>query len=74
MHCLVVKETSGAELLTIHNVVYMLTLMKHLRASITEGRFPEFVRKFIADMFPSADVPGWVVDALKAAGVDLGEK
>lgn len=39
-----------------------------LRAAIKEQRLPEFVRGFLAGMFPAGDVPQWVVDALDFAG------
>jgi hypothetical protein len=42
-----------------------------MRAAIKEQRLPEWVRGFIAGMFPKRDVPQWVVDALDVAGIPL---
>ncbi len=67
----VIKETTACHLLTVHNVAFQLRLMRRIRESIKEGRFPEFVRGFMADNFPSGDYPGWAVSALKAVDVTL---
>jgi queuine tRNA-ribosyltransferase catalytic subunit len=41
------KETIGCHLLSIHNIAYQMKLMKDIRSSIVENRFPEFVKKFM---------------------------
>lgn len=46
-------------------------LARRLRAAIKEQRLPEFVRGYVAGMFPAGDVPQWVVDALDFAGISL---
>ncbi len=33
------------------------------------GRYGEFVKGYLTIMFPAGDVPLWVVDALKDAGI-----
>jgi hypothetical protein len=43
-------------------------LARRLRAAIKEQRLPDFVRGYLAGMFPAGDVPQWVVDALDFAG------
>jgi queuine tRNA-ribosyltransferase catalytic subunit len=66
------KETVAAHLLTIHNVHYMLDLMRRARAAILADRFPAFLRGFFADLYPDkAHYPTWAVDALRGVGVDL---
>ncbi|KAI5459782.1 queuine tRNA-ribosyltransferase [Mariannaea sp. PMI_226] len=65
------KETAAAHLLTIHNVWYQLNLMRQVRQSIIEDRFPAFVRQFFAWLHPSKDYPEWAVGALKNVGIDL---
>ena len=66
------KEGSIApQLVTYHNIAYMLNLMSTLRQSIIHGRFPEFVREFMLDMFPAKDYPDWAVAALIDAGITL---
>jgi queuine tRNA-ribosyltransferase len=46
-------------------------LTRRIRAAIKEQRLPDFVRSFLAGMFPARDVPQWVVDALHFAGISL---
>ena len=41
-------EISALRLGTIHNVTFMLTLMRHLRAAIADGEFVEFRDQFLA--------------------------
>jgi hypothetical protein len=64
------KETVGAHLLTMHNIHYMLNLMKEAREAILGDRYPEFIRAFFAKRFPEG-APMWVRDALEGVGVVL---
>ncbi|KJZ72994.1 Putative queuine tRNA-ribosyltransferase [Hirsutella minnesotensis 3608] len=60
------KETVAAHLLTIHNVWYQLNLMREVRQSIIEDRFPAYIREFFGGLYSSkTDYPGWAVTALK---------
>lgn len=65
------KETSAAHLLTIHNVWYQLNLMREVRESIINDRFPVFIREFFDRLYPEGNYPDWVVDALKTVNVNL---
>ncbi|OBS20919.1 hypothetical protein FPOA_07259 [Fusarium poae] len=66
------KETAAAHLLTIHNVFYQLNLMRQIRETILEDRFPAFVRQFFAWLYADkAEYPEWAVGALKGVGIDL---
>ncbi|KAG6054521.1 hypothetical protein E4U17_003728 [Claviceps sp. LM77 group G4] len=66
------KETVAAHLLTIHNVWYQLNLMRELRQSIVEDRFPARVQQFFADRYKDkANYPDWAVTALRLVNVDL---
>ncbi|TVY88376.1 Queuine tRNA-ribosyltransferase catalytic subunit [Lachnellula willkommii] len=73
VHHLAAKETVGAHLLTIHNVWYQLALMRSVRESIIEDRFPAFLKQFFADLYDGdkAKYPDWAVEALRTVGVDL---
>lgn len=61
----------GAQLVTYHNVTYMLSLMRRLRQSIIDGGFDEFVQQFMLTQFPNKDYPSWAVDALTEAHIRL---
>lgn len=48
-----------------------MNLMKSVRESILEDRFPKFIEDFMVKMFPNKDYPGWAVDALKSVNIHL---
>lgn len=73
VHHLVAKETVGAHVLTLHNVWYQLQLMRNVRKSIIEDRYPAFLKQFFSDLHGGnkKNYPIWAVDALRGVGVDL---
>ncbi|XP_052201675.1 uncharacterized protein LOC127807678 isoform X2 [Diospyros lotus] len=71
IHCLVTKDAMGSQLLSYHNLYYMMKLSGDLHTSIVEGWFPEFVCDFLQKMFPKGDVPEWVCNAMEVAGIDI---
>lgn len=71
IHHLAAKETVGAHLLTMHNVHWMLDLMRRARQAIKEDRYPAFVREFFEAYFQKKGVPEWVVEALAGVGISL---
>ncbi|XP_025804633.1 queuine tRNA-ribosyltransferase catalytic subunit 1-like isoform X2 [Panicum hallii] len=73
LHCLVTKDAMGSQLLSYHNLSFMMRLSRDLHMSILEGRFPEFVRGFLRAQFPKGDVPQWVRNAMEVAGIDISE-
>ncbi|KAL6846175.1 hypothetical protein ACP4OV_023623 [Aristida adscensionis] len=73
LHCLVTKDAMGSQLLSYHNLSFMMRLSRDLHMSILEGRFPEFVRGFLRVQFPKGDVPQWVCNAMEVAGIDISE-
>ncbi|CAN0889965.1 Queuine tRNA-ribosyltransferase catalytic subunit 1 [Linum grandiflorum] len=73
IHSLVTKDAMGSQLLSYHNLYYMLQLSRDLHSSILHGRFPDFVCNFLKKMFPKGDVPEWVCNAMEVAGIDIAE-
>ena len=69
---LAAKETVGAHLLTMHNVHYMLALMRKIRTAIVEERYPAFVKDFFKAYFPGKPAPRWAVDAFIGVNIDIG--
>lgn len=59
------------QLVTYHNLAYMMRLMTTMRNSILEKAFPEFVQDFMKTHYGEKEVPQWVVDALADAGITL---
>ncbi len=54
-HLLHVKELLGMQLATLHNLYFYLDLMRGLRKSILEGRFPEHRDDFFRDYTMASD-------------------
>jgi len=52
-------------------IVLQLQLMKKVRSSIKERKFPEFVKIFMKTMYPEGDYPSWCVDALATVNIVL---
>lgn len=66
----------AAQLITQHNIAYMMSLVRDMRKSILENRFAEFAIEFVKDQFPGKanggeDVPTWVIEALAATGIEV---
>jgi queuine/archaeosine tRNA-ribosyltransferase len=59
----------------MHNVHYQLALMRSVRQSIIEDRFPALIKQFFADRHDGnkTKYPDWAVEALLTVGVDLLE-
>jgi len=75
IHHVAAKETVGAHLLTIHNVHYLLNLMRRAREAILEDRYPAFVKAFFGNLYSTKEeFPSWAIDALKGVGIDLLER
>lgn len=65
------KNPRAVNLISYHNVYYLLDLMRKVRRSIIDNRVNEFIHKFITDLYAEEEsYPTWVFDALTAAGVD----
>jgi queuine tRNA-ribosyltransferase len=66
----------AAQLLTQHNIAYMMALVRNMRQAILTGSFGDFVREFVYDQFRGKanggeNVPKWVKDALEETGINL---
>lgn len=56
----------------MHNVHYLLALMKSIRSAIIEDRYPRFLRDFFGKLYPErSKIPQWAINALQDVGVDL---
>ncbi|CAE7873016.1 qtrt1 [Symbiodinium sp. KB8] len=61
LHGLLKSDVAAAQLVTQHNIAYMLRLTRGMRKAVQEGAYPDFVRAFMRGMFPTGhtDVPKW---------------
>lgn len=48
-----------------------MQLMRGIRESIKQDKFPEFIRNFMSIIYPNSDYPSWAVEALKSVNVEL---
>ncbi|XP_014234632.1 queuine tRNA-ribosyltransferase catalytic subunit 1 [Trichogramma pretiosum] len=71
LHQIVTVETNACHLLSVHNVAFQLKLMRNIRQSIVEQRFPDFVRDYLLNVYPDKEYPQWIIDALKAVNIKL---
>ncbi|XP_021921473.1 queuine tRNA-ribosyltransferase catalytic subunit isoform X2 [Zootermopsis nevadensis] len=71
LHTIVTVEPVACHLLSVHNIAYQLRLMLSIRESIEQQRFPEFVCKFMANIYTNKEYPQWIVDALAAVNIHL---
>jgi tRNA-guanine transglycosylase len=67
------KETAGAHLLSIHNVFFLLDLMRRAREAILADEYPAFLKGYFDKMYAGQKdkYPAWSVEALLGVGVDL---
>lgn len=71
LYFLLNNNPRGVELISFHNVYYLLNLMSKLREAIINNKVNEFVEDFIKKQFyENKEVPDWVINALNKAGCD----
>jgi queuine tRNA-ribosyltransferase catalytic subunit len=66
----------AVELLTQHNIAFMMKLVRDMREAIIANQFSDFVQRFVNTQYPGVnkggeDIPSWVIDALGAAGINV---
>ncbi|XLS71826.1 hypothetical protein HN51_028691 [Arachis hypogaea] len=71
INCLVTKDAVESQLLSYHNLYYMMRLSRNLHTSMVEEKFPKFVCDFLQTMFPKGDVLEWVCNAMEVAEIDI---
>lgn len=75
IHHTAAKETAGAHLLSIHNVHYLLDMMRRAREAILEDKYPDFLKNYFNTLYAGEKekYPTWAIEALRGVGVDLLE-
>lgn len=71
LHTIVTKETVSCNLLSIHNITYLMKLMSSIRESIKKGEFVDFVHNFMANYYEGKKYPQWIIDSLAAVKINL---
>jgi len=71
LHQIATVETVSCHLLTVHNIAFQMKLMRDIRDSIKEQRFPRFIQDYMLTVYPNKDYPTWIINALEAVNVTL---
>lgn len=71
LHLSLKNEGIAPQLVTYHNLAYMMKLMTSIRNAILETRYEAFVQKFMRNHYPDGKYPEWIVEALLDAGISL---
>jgi tRNA-guanine family transglycosylase len=65
------KNPRSLNLISYHNVYYLLNLMRKLREAILNNQVQDYIQKFIVKQYiHDRRYPKWVYDALTKAGID----
>ena len=64
LYTLLKTESAGAQLVSYHNLAYMMRLTREMREAIAAGTYADYVRGFVYNMFPG----GVGVPPLPSAG------
>ncbi|RTG82258.1 queuine tRNA-ribosyltransferase [Schistosoma bovis] len=79
------RQVSSSAIISLHNLAYMLGLMKQIREAISANTFPEFVHSFFErrcykgkenesqSEYEGCRPPTWACDALKSVGIDISD-
>ena len=72
LYFLLNNNPRAVELISFHNVYYLLNLMKKIREAIINSKVNEFVEDFVKKQYSETkEVPDWVINALTKAGCDM---
>ncbi|KAH8738779.1 queunine tRNA-ribosyltransferase [Cryptosporidium ryanae] len=81
LHKLVLKDSLGSQLMTIHNIRFMMNFCREMRTAIKNDVFPEYCKTFIKNFYSSHEldhlsederkkgIPKWIVDALSSINI-----
>ncbi|KAH7830747.1 putative queuine tRNAribosyltransferase [Monocercomonoides exilis] len=65
------EKEGGVELISYHNIAYMMNLMSRLRQSIRDNTLPAFAKYYMRTLFPRRiDLPSFVNIAFRLADID----
>ncbi|CAI2371271.1 unnamed protein product [Moneuplotes crassus] len=67
------RDSSCLQLLSLHNVYFLLDIIREFRQAILDENVEEYMTNFVTDYYITEKdgVPQWVKNALKAGGIDM---
>lgn len=68
---LIRKDNSALQLLSIHNIHFLIHNLRNLRQSIIEGNTEEFAKSFFTNYYRDTEVPNWITNALNHCEIKL---
>ena len=73
LYFLINNNPRAAEMISFHNVFYLLNLMGRIREAIINGKVNEFIEDFLNKQYKNSKegVPDFVVNTLTKAGCDM---
>ncbi|KAH7648066.1 queunine tRNA-ribosyltransferase [Cryptosporidium bovis] len=83
LHKLVLRESLGSQLMTIHNIRFMMNFCREMRVAIKNNTFSEYCKNFIRNYYSSHEldhltederrkgIPKWIIDALYSIQIIL---
>lgn len=73
LYFLLNNNPRAVEMISFHNVYYLLNLMKKIREAIINGKVNEFIEDFLNKQYKDSKdgIPDWVVNTLTKAGCDM---
>ncbi|KAL0849068.1 hypothetical protein ABMA28_013430 [Loxostege sticticalis] len=74
LHAIVTVETVACHLISVHNIAFQMRLMQTIRDNIERGTFPQFVNKFVNELYSNGDFPPWIINSLSSVGISIVKK
>ncbi|VDN02562.1 unnamed protein product [Thelazia callipaeda] len=64
IHSIINQETVACHIISLHNLHHQIKLMERLRSAIDSDMVEEFLKEFLSEQFPNANIPHWVREAV----------
>ena len=64
-------DNSSMQLLSLHNVHFLIHLLRGLRQAVIEDKVESYARDFFVNWFAQDGVPNWVKNALAECNISL---
>jgi queuine tRNA-ribosyltransferase len=64
-------DSSAIQLISLHNVHYLIHMLRGLRQSVIDDRAEAYVKKWFTDYFKYDGVPPWINNALAVCNISL---
>ncbi|EEA06892.1 queuine tRNA-ribosyltransferase family protein [Cryptosporidium muris RN66] len=83
LHSIVSKESLSSQLITIHNITFMMKFCSEMRESIKDQTFPEYCQQFLLEYYSATNldhlpinyeqpkIPSWIIDAMEKAQIHI---